>query len=243
MIVLLVTALAASCGKKGPKTQAPDSAEAYLKRAKGHFTDTDAAIKDAGKAIALDEHYLAAYEFRAEMYEVRYRKTKRPNDVARALADYDKLVALESDGPKTGEWLGKRGWLKLRAGNYDGAIADLKASLDKDRHNPRTYRRLARAYLAKNDHANAAKACSYAIKYDPNDASLYVTRSEIYYAMKKYEEAIADLGKVIELQPDYLAYARRAELYREIGQPQKAIDDYEKARSLNPEFEAGGTVW
>lgn len=249
LIVLLVAGVVAvvavSCGKKGKDKDAdePKTAQEYLTRAKNNFTNPTKAINDCNKAIELDENFAPAYEFRAETYEGRFKNTQRAEHAQKAIADYDTLMRLEPNSPKAADRLCRRGSLKMQVEEYDGAIADFKASLAKRKGESRTYEYLAEAYRAKDDLETAVKAYSLAIKYDPGNAHLYSLRAEVYRALEDYDHAVADLGKVIELQPDYLAYARRAELYRELGDTGKALDDYEKAKSLNPSLDEGTTVW
>jgi len=245
IVVLLAAAVAVSCGKKnkGDDAKEPETAEEYLERARGSFLDKGKTIKDLNKAIELDDTLAEAYERRAEMFEDLHRTTEKEKYARRAIADYDKLMDLEPKSPKAAERLRRRGSLKIDIEEYDGAIADLKASVKKDKNASRTYEYLAEAYLGKEEPTQAVNAYTFAIKYDPNDATLYKSRARVFFDMEEHEKAIADLTKVIELQPDFEAYGARAQLYRELGQPQKALDDYEKARELNPTLDADGTVW
>lgn len=245
IVVLLAAAVAVSCGKKdkGDDAKEPETAEEYLKRAKDSFLRKGKAIKDLNKAIKLDDTLAEAYERRAEMFEDLHRTTEKEKYARRAIADYDKLMELEPKGAKAAERLRKRGSLKIDLEEYDDAIADLKASIKKDKRESRTHEYLAEAYLGKEEPKEAVNAYTFAIKYDPNDATLYKSRARVFFDMEDHEKAIADLTKVIELQPDFEAYGARAQLYRELGEPQKALDDYEKARALNPALDADDTIW
>jgi len=243
---VLISAVAVSCGKNGDTKKTadePTTAAEYLKRAKGNFLDKNKAIRDLNEAIELDDGLIEAYEMRAEMYEGRYTATERTKYARRAIADYGKLIELEPEAARAAVRLRKRGWLKMQLEEYDEAIADFRASVDKDARKPKTYEYLAEAYRGNDDLDNAVKAYGYAIKYDRKEASLYKSRARAYFDLGQTEKALADLGKVIEIQPDYEAYAARAQIYRELGRPQEALDDYEKARSLNPEAGEGGTIW
>lgn len=54
--------------------------------------------------------------------------------------------------------------------------------------------------------------------------------------LKKFEEAIADCTKTIELDPGYLkAYLRRASCYQTLEKYEEAVRDYNKAAELSPD--------
>ena len=51
----------------------------------------------------------------------------------------------------------------------------------------------------------------------------------------KLQEAIAEYGKVLELDPRFVdAYSNRGAVYTDLGEYQKAIRDYDQAIQLNP---------
>lgn len=54
--------------------------------------------------------------------------------------------------------------------------------------------------------------------------------------MRKYQEAIEDCNKSINLVPSYLkAFTRRATCYMQLEQYEEAIRDYQRALDLDPE--------
>ena len=73
-----------------------------------------------------------------------------------------------------------------------------------------------------------------AIAADPNEATGYESRASFRAGIYDYRGAIADLGKVIEIEPTIDVYLRRAGLYRAIGEDAKALADIETARALDP---------
>jgi Flp pilus assembly protein TadD len=63
-------------------------------------------------------------------------------------------------------------------------------------------------------------------------------RASGYVAAQRWDEAIADLNKAIELKPDdAIAYENRGWAYEEKGDVQKAIENYREAAKLNPDYE------
>ena len=69
----------------------------------------------------------------------------------------------------------------------------------------------------------AEAAFDKAIKYDKNNYEAYYLRGCAKINSKKYQEAIADLEKAIELKPDY------ADAYFNIGKVNYLLGDEDKA--------------
>lgn len=66
----------------------------------------------------------------------------------------------------------------------------------------------------------------------------YNNRGNAYIDLKKYNEAIADFTKALELKPDYAeAYLNRGTVYDELKKYNEAIADYSKAIELKPDYD------
>ena len=62
--------------------------------------------------------------------------------------------------------------------------------------------------------------------------------SDVKSDLDKYEEAISDFTKAIELNQEYAyAYNNRGYAYYNLGKNEEAISDLTKAIELNPDFE------
>lgn len=72
-------------------------------------------------------------------------------------------------------------------------------------------------------YAEAEEAFDKAIKYDKNNYEAYYLRGCAKINAKKYQDAILDLEKAIELKPDY------ADAYFNIGRTYFLLNDEEKA--------------
>ena len=242
--LLVVCAVAVSCGKdRKANPDDPKTAADYVARANNNFLEKDRALKDLDKAIELDEDYAEAYVRRAEIYEARYTDSHRSKDADRAIADYDALIKIEPKAPEAAERLCKRAWLKIQIESYDEAITDLEAARAKKKNDAKTYEYLAHAYIGKDELPEAIKYYGYAIRYDPNNASLYKDRARVHYSMGEKEKAIPDLKKVTSMQPDIEAFHALGQILQELGRNLEAFDIYEKARKLDPSIEEGSVVW
>jgi tetratricopeptide (TPR) repeat protein len=56
-----------------------------------------------------------------------------------------------------------------------------------------------RAYEDKGDYERAIADYNELIQYNPNGANLYITRSDFYMRIKRYDLAIADLENALRL--------------------------------------------
>jgi tetratricopeptide (TPR) repeat protein len=67
-------------------------------------------------------------------------------------------------------------------------------------------------------------------------ANAYNRRGIIYYTSGKYDDAIKDFNRAIEISPRYTqAYNNRGVAWRNIGEYKKAIEDYSKTLEINPQ--------
>ena len=83
------------------------------------------------------------------------------------------------------------------------------------------------------EYKDAITAYGLVLRKLPEFAEAYQGRGLAYYHDERYELALEDISRAIELKPDLaVAYANRAALHRKLGDTQKAIADLEKALEL-----------
>ena len=71
----------------------------------------------------------------------------------------------------------------------------------------------------------------------PKDGDAYLRRGFAYYNRGRYDEAIADYTRVIELSPkNRLAYFNRGDAYDEKKLYLQAIADYNQAIAIDPQY-------
>ncbi len=74
----------------------------------------------------------------------------------------------------------------------------------------------------------------------PESGLAYNNRGSAYNLLGKYDEAIADLDKAIQLSKESaVSYFNRGTAYEHLGQYEKAIEDYTEALRIQPDFAIG----
>ncbi len=94
-------------------------------------------------------------------------------------------------------------------------------------------------YARIGDLREALRDHNRAVKLSPDMASIYVNRSNALVRAKRFEPAMRDLEKAIDLADESLAYAHynRALLFQRLGDSKAARADAEKAAEIAPESE------
>ncbi len=91
-----------------------------------------------------------------------------------------------------------------------------------------------------------AKALALANQYvtaNPNRPSAHFMNGSALATAKKYDVAVAEFQKVLQLDPkSMMAYVRLAQLHQVMGQPDAALDSYQKALALQPTSSAVNTA-
>ncbi|HEC56454.1 MAG TPA: tetratricopeptide repeat protein [Candidatus Syntrophoarchaeum butanivorans] len=94
---------------------------------------------------------------------------------------------------------------------------------------------LGNALYKQKNFENSIKAYSTSLGLNEH-AKAYYNRGLVYAEQEKYDEAIKDFDKAIELNPDDAeAYHNRGIAYTKLGEYDEAIKDFDKAIELNPD--------
>jgi tetratricopeptide (TPR) repeat protein len=90
-------------------------------------------------------------------------------------------------------------------------------------------------YFKTGDTTSALSDLNKALEIAPDRDTAYESychRAQVYYTMKEYDKAIADLNKSIELNDEYgEAYFHRGLCYKSLNQNDQAKADFEAAIS------------
>jgi lipoprotein NlpI len=202
-------ALSNRCGwwwaKKDPDRALPDCNEAiradssnpaaFLNRGNTYLSKSDPehALVDFNSAISLDPKSAWAYAARGNLY-------RNQGDLEHALADLNESVRLD---PSYALAFFSRGEVYKSDGDFAHAMADLNESVRLDPNfAPAYFSRGHFSYMLGNNPA-AIEDFSKSIKLDPDNGSAYFSRGVAYYVVGgRYADAVADLKKAAEFNPD-----------------------------------------
>jgi TonB family protein len=116
----------------------------------------------------------------------------------------------------------------------DQRIADLTELIQRKPDFAGAYYARGVTLLAAGQYLNAEQDFSRVIELKP-DSTAYASRAEVYAAMKRYDQEIADLTMAISMKPGNVSYyLRRANSHRLNGGCQAAILDYSEVIGRGP---------
>ncbi len=120
--------------------------------------------------------------------------------------------------------------------NYEQALTVINQAISLVPNNPNSYNeKLAVLYQLKRYDEGLA-AINQTINLAPR-AAWYLNRGNLYKNLQKYELALSDYNKAIEINPNYAyAYLNRGILYRDLQKYELALSDYSKAIEINPNY-------
>ena len=122
--------------------------------------------------------------------------------------------------------------MKLR--NYDKAKVDMDKISAIEPNNVDVVIIQGEMYLADKQYEKAVEVLTKAIGIKPT-SKLYFDRANAYAAQKKYDLALSDFSKVIELDPNNAdAYNARGNAYLQLDKTDLAIQDINKAIAIDP---------
>lgn len=79
---------------------------------------------------------------------------------------------------------------------------------------------------------------THELKYYPDNALAYGNRGEAYRDLGKFDLAMADFNKSIEVDPNYAeSYNSRGQMHGMSGNTEAALQDFKRAIELNPRFD------
>ena len=132
----------------------------------------------------------------ANAYHNRAVARMQEGDVDRAIADYDKVVAIM---PHYADVYYNRGIAYGMKGDISRAISDYGKAINNNPRDHDAYRNRGDAYRSRSDYARAIADYTRAIALKPNDASLYTKRGLAYAGRGDYAYALADATKAATL--------------------------------------------
>ena len=191
----------------------------------------DLALADFSKAIELDPLNTDKYLVRAMFYNVQM------NNYNKAFIDFTTAIKIKPNDPdlyyERGVFIGNRGDDKL-------ALDDFKKALEIDPSHAKSIKATGVVYKMSGQLELAIKQYEKGIALidkNPNiAASSYFKRAEVYILQGKFQDALLDYNKAIELFPKWSeCYNSRAFLQSTyLGDINAALIDYSKVTELTP---------
>ena len=155
------------------------------------------------------------------------------NDFDRAIADYDKSIAVDETYAKAFD---SRGNAYYGRRDYDRAIADYDQAIKLDPSNAFSFRNRGLAYRAKRDADHALADFNEALRIDPNYRDAINDRGATYELKGDYDRAIADFSEAIRIDPKFApAIFSRGVMYGAKGDLDRMRSDYDAAIALKPD--------
>ncbi len=120
--------------------------------------------------------------------------------------------------------------------NYEQALTVINQAISLVPNNPNYYNEKSSVLSELKRYDEGLAAINQAINLAPR-AAWYVNRGSLYYNQQKYELALSDWNKAIDINPNFAdAYYNRGLLYSDQQKYELALADYNKAINLNPNF-------
>lgn len=128
-----------------------------------------------------------------------------------------------------------------RAEMFDQALTNYLELKDLGYHNVDLYKNLAACYTGLGNTEKSVEMINEGLAKFPGDAGMIIEKVNVYLKQGKGEEALADINKLHELDPEnpsilFILGTIYGDDKSEIFDGQKAIDYYMQAINLNPNY-------
>ncbi len=207
----------------------PALVEAYLLIARLNLLpegDAEEVRRAASKAIEL------LGDNPAEQSNAYLLRAMRQDDDAARTADLD--AAVKAD-PASTDARQARALLRLQKGDVNGAVEDLQLLLKQDPTNQAIAQAAVEQLVAMERIDDAIELLTEAIAASPNEG-LYRLRGIIHRTQGREDEALADFGKALAMQPkDPISLLQRAEISLARRDVKSAKEDLKEAIRVAPQ--------
>jgi tetratricopeptide (TPR) repeat protein len=214
-----------------------------------HLSRYEGALIDYKRIIELkpkDDHYFGQYadmlseleryeeaiEFYTQAIELRAKRMKRQESQPLRVGDKVQIM-IEPLNYET-----RRANTYRLMGHYEEALADYDRAIDEDKRQKgkplmlraRLFQKLGMHDKALADRKQAIEEFTHEIEQGDENDFLFAD-----HLLNRYEEGLADLNKLIQLNPDSSTYfAYRAEINIKLNRPEEALADLNHTIELEP---------
>ncbi len=213
--------------------KSPHNYRAWSSLADSHQMNRDMpqALECYTRSIELKPKYATVYNNRGVLYLSRYQLQLAPEDLDRALGDFDKAIELKSDYARAHF---SRAIIHAYMDEPALVAADLVSAKAFGRTHDKYLLQFAAVHRKAGRDEVALELYTFLIGVAPSGEA-YTERGEVYQRLEKYDPAISDFTKAIEMNPQLAAsYAGRARAKFKSRNLRGAVEDLETAVRLNP---------
>jgi len=168
----------------------------------------------------------------SEAYNVRAVAFFEQEDYQKAIEDFNQAIALDSSSYTA---FYNRGNAYQELGQYQQALDDYTAAIRKQPNIKDIYINRGVVYYTLNNYEQALKDFNFALRLE-EDPRARLNRAKTYIARHIWSEALNDLNKLIQQQPDHAeAYYLAGLAYQRTDQAEEACRALERASGLGNE--------
>lgn len=164
-----------------------------------------------------------------------YYYHREVGDYRKALADYDKAIAID---PAAAQAWNDRGVLYWEMGRRDSALSDFNRAIAIRPAYDQAWNNRGGVKLEGGDLAGAVADATRALELSPEFRGAYANRAVAYGAAGQHRRAIADAGRALALAPDhpesYVMYGLMGTSSVALGQNAPAVAALDRAIRLAP---------
>lgn len=217
----------------------PQAYEAYLKgrgylQNYGQKENIDTAIVFFQKSIDINPDYALAFTGIGEAYWRKYRATKDPSWLNKALVYGKTALHLNNQIPAV---LVTMGYIQLEKGSDQDASESFQAALKIDSLNYQANKGLAKIYENQNQLSQAEHTYQKAIRMRPGYWGNHNALGVFYYKQGRYEEALQQFKLVVSLTPqNIMGYNNLGGLFFYLKRWDEAKECFEQAISIKPNY-------
>lgn len=202
----------------------PDYEKAYFNRANTYedIKEYDLSIKDYLKAISLNPENFEYYYNLGNTY-------KKNNQIEEAVISYKNAI---QKNPKYAPAYNNLATTTKLEKNYTDALKYINQAIALET-NLDYFNNRGNIYRAMDDFRNAKKDYTLIIEKNSNYSAAYYGRAVCNHELNLPDDAIVDLTKFLEIEPDNSAVLiNRGQIFVEMKDYEKACQDFKKANSL-----------
>lgn len=239
----------------------PYLAEAYYYRAYAKFSldDFESAVSDLDRAIDFNPFHIEYFQLRG-LNRIHTNDFKGAiDDYTRVLAETpedqsahynrvlcrmelkdfstasEELDVVINKWPKFTRAYLVKGQACLALGDTISGEMWVDSLLTINKREPVAWAFKARQFYRRREYSECDSCFTHALKYDAGNADYHLERAQARHALSRYNDALADYTRVIELQPrHFVAHYNRGIIRAFVGDDNQALEDFDFVISVEP---------